>query len=175
VADDAARGSLARAAALALAIAAVIVWADQWTKHVVQQHLTFGDVIAVTPFLDLVLVYNPGAAFSFLAAASGWQREFFIVIALIAVGVISWMIVRHHTKRLFVVALALLLGGAIGNLIDRVVLTAVVDFLHFHAGRWYWPAFNVADSAITIGALLLVADSFRSARPAAHVSPTGEP
>ncbi|MCU0869242.1 MAG: signal peptidase II [Burkholderiales bacterium] len=168
------RRDASRALGAAWVVAAIVVALDQWTKHLVQQALVYGESVRVTGFLDLVLVYNPGAAFSFLAGASGWQREFFIAIALFAVGFITWMIVRHRDKPMFVLALSLLLGGAIGNLIDRVVLTAVVDFLHFHAGPWYWPAFNVADSAISVGAVLLVRDSFRTGRVEPPTPSTGE-
>jgi signal peptidase II len=146
--------------ALATAVAAL----DQFTKHVVQQHLKYGDSVPVTFFFDLVLVFNPGAAFSFLSDAPGWQRWFFVAVALVACGVVSVLLLRHRGKVLFPAALGLILGGAVGNLVDRVMLGAVVDFLHFHAGHYYWPAFNVADSAITVGAALLVLDSFTGSR-----------
>ena len=159
-----------RSAALRwFALAAAVVALDQWTKHVVQQSLHYGDSVPVTFFLDLVLVFNPGAAFSFLSDGSGWQRWFFVAVALVVAPVVSVLLLRHRDRRLFSAALGLILGGALGNVIDRFVLGAVVDFLHFHAGKYYWPAFNVADSAITVGAALLVLDSF-SVR---HRSPTG--
>ncbi len=141
-------------------IAAVVVAIDQWTKIEVQQHLKYGDSIPVTRFFDLVLVFNPGAAFSFLSSASGWQRELFIGIALVASTFMATLIVRHRTNLVFAFALTMILGGAIGNVIDRWMLGAVVDFIHVHAGEHYWPAFNLADSAITLGAVLLVLESF---------------
>lgn len=146
------------------ALAATVVAVDQVTKHVVQQHLRYGESVPVSFFLDLVLVFNPGAAFSFLSEAPGWQRWFFVAVALAASVVVSVLLLRHRGPALLSVALGLILGGAVGNVIDRLVLGAVVDFLHFHAGPYYWPAFNVADSAITVGAGLLVYDSFASSR-----------
>lgn len=146
------------------ALAFVVAGLDQWSKHVVQQHLVYGDSIPVTGFFDLVLVFNPGAAFSFLSSASGWQRELFIGIALAASLFMATLIVRHRTRLLFGFALGMILGGAIGNVVDRWMLGAVVDFLHFHVAGYYWPAFNLADSAITCGAVLLVWDSFREQR-----------
>ena len=156
-------------------LASLVVVLDQISKHVIQQRLGYGESINVTPFFDLVLVYNPGAAFSFLSDAPGWQRDFFIAVGLIACAFITWLLFRHRDKPMFCLALALVLGGAVGNLIDRFVLTAVVDFLHFHAGRYYWPAFNLADSAITCGAGLLVWDSFfdRRRRPG-HAPASGD-
>lgn len=154
------------------ALAALVVVLDQISKHVIQQRLVYGESITVTPFFDLVLVFNPGAAFSFLSDAPGWQRDFFIAIGLSACAFITWLLLRHRDQPLFCLALALVLGGAVGNLIDRFVLTAVVDFLHFHAGRFYWPAFNLADSAITCGAGLLVWDSFFDRRPRSGTTPT---
>lgn len=144
-----------------LSFAALIVVVDQLTKLAVTRSLTYGQSIAVTPFFDLVLVFNPGAAFSFLSDASGWQRWFFVVLAL-AISV--WLVVllrRHAAEKLLPVALALILGGAIGNVIDRVLFGAVIDFLYFHLGKYYWPAFNVADSAISIGVALMIWDQIR--------------
>ena len=150
-----------------LLLSAVVVALDQLTKHVVQQTVPFGSPIRVTPFFDLVLVYNPGAAFSFLSTAPGWQRELFIGIAAVAAVLIVFLLRRNVADRLFCFALGLILGGALGNLVDRILLGAVVDFLHFHVAQYYWPAFNVADSAITCGAGLLIWDSLRrsNARP----------
>ena len=113
---------------------------------------------------DLTLVYNRGAAFSFLAGASGWQRWFFTGLGVAAAIFIVWLLARHGTQRLFSFALALILGGAIGNVIDRVARGQVVDFLLVYWQRWHWPAFNVADSAITVGAVLLIVDEFRRVR-----------
>lgn len=142
------------------ALAALVVGLDQLSKHAVRQAFVFGESVPVTPFFDLVLVFNPGAAFSFLSDASGWQREFFIAVALGASAFVSFLIVKHRDKPLFCFALALILGGALGNLVDRVVLGAVVDFLHFHVAQYYWPAFNLADSSIFCGAAVLVWESF---------------
>jgi signal peptidase II len=143
------------------ALAALVVVLDQLTKYWVSASFGYGEARAVTGFFNLVLTYNKGAAFSFLAAASGWQRGFFIVIALIAIVVISVLLARHVGDKLFCISLALILGGAIGNVLDRIAFGYVVDFLDFHIAGWHWPAFNLADSAITAGAVLLVVDSFR--------------
>jgi len=140
--------------------AAVIVLADQLVKWVVLSQLRPGEPIAVTGFFNLVLVFNRGAAFSFLADAPGWQRPFFIAVALIAAAIVSWMLWRYPARRLLCAGLALILGGALGNLWDRVAFGHVVDFLDFHAMGWHWPAFNIADSAISVGAGLLIAESF---------------
>jgi signal peptidase II len=148
-----------------LALAGVLVVLDQISKLVVLRWLAPGRTVEVTPFFNFVLVYNPGAAFSFLAQAPGWQRGLFIAIALVASAWIVFLLRRHWRETLFSFALALILGGAVGNLIDRVVYGAVVDFLDFHAAGWHWPAFNVADSAITVGAVLLVWDGFFGRRP----------
>ncbi len=142
------------------ALALLVVLLDQLTKYWVSRAFEYGEARAVTGFFNLVLTHNQGAAFSFLASAGGWQRGFFIVIALVAIVVISVLLVRHAGERLFCLSLALILGGAIGNVIDRIVLGYVVDFLDFYVSGWHWPAFNLADSAITAGAVLMVADSF---------------
>jgi len=147
-----------------LAVSAGVVALDQLSKHVVREVLAGGRSIRVTPFFDLVLILNPGAAFSFLSSAPGWQRELFIGIALAASVLIVYLMRKHAADRVFCLGLGLILGGAIGNLIDRVHLGAVVDFLYFHLGEYYWPAFNLADSAITCGAGLLIWDSVRRAR-----------
>jgi signal peptidase II len=147
-----------------LAVSAGVVMLDQWSKHLMHQALTYGHSIRVAPFFDLVLVLNPGAAFSFLSSAAGWQRELFIGIALAASALIVYLLRRHAAERLFCFALSLILGGAIGNVIDRFRLGAVVDFLHFHLAQNSFPAFNLADSAITCGAGLLIWDSLRRSR-----------
>jgi signal peptidase II len=143
-----------------LALSALVLVLDQVTKLVVVQRFALGERLALVPgWLDLTLVYNRGAAFSFLAAADGWQRWFFIVIGVAASAFILWLLVRHGSQRMFALALALILGGAIGNVIDRVFHGQVVDFVLAHwQDRWYFPAFNVADSAITVGAVLLILD-----------------
>jgi len=144
-----------------LALSATIVAADLATKAWVTRAFTPGDVITVTSFFNLVLVYNTGAAFSFLADAGGWQRWFFMTVSAIVSVVIVWLLRRHDGDRLMACALALVLGGALGNLYDRVTLGKVVDFVQLHAAGYYWPAFNVADSAISVGVVLLVWDSIR--------------
>ena len=147
-----------------LLIAAVVVVLDQATKYVAVSALSGEPPLAVTSFFNLLLVYNRGAAFSFLAGMGGWQRELFSVIAVVASIWIIWMLRRYSQQTLFCIALSLVLGGAIGNLIDRLTVGAVVDFLDFHAFGWHWPSFNVADSAISCGAVLLIWDGLRSSR-----------
>lgn len=144
-----------------LALSGAILILDQLTKFAITETFRAGEVLEVTPFFNLVLVYNPGAAFSFLASATGWQRPFFIAVALVASVWIVWLLRRHPEQKLFCLALSLVLAGALGNVIDRVLFGAVIDFLDFHAFGWHWPAFNVADSAITCGAALLIWDGFR--------------
>jgi len=139
-------------------LAAVIVALDQLSKQAIERVFEYGDVHPITGFFNLVLTYNRGAAFSFLASASGWQKSFLIAIALVASAVILFLLARHGAQKLFSLALALILGGAIGNVIDRVAYGHVIDFLDFHWRGWHWPAFNVADSAIVGGAALLVVD-----------------
>ena len=146
-------------------IAAAVLALDQATKYAVERFLAYGERLAVVPgFLDLTLVYNRGAAFSFLAQAGGWQRWFFIGIGAVATIFIVWLLTKHGSQRLFAFSLALILGGAIGNVVDRIVRGHVVDFVLLHWQRFHWPAFNVADSAITVGAVLLVVDELRRVR-----------
>jgi signal peptidase II len=145
-----------------LALATVVVVLDQVSKAAILALLAPGERMPVIPFFDLVLAFNTGAAFSFLADASGWQRGFFIAIAIGATGLILHLLRRHANDRLFCAGLGFVLGGAIGNLWDRVTLGHVVDFLLVYADGHYFPAFNVADSAITIGAGLLIWDGLRS-------------
>jgi len=147
--------------ALWLTIAAGVAFADQITKLWLASKLAPGAAVAVTGFFNLVHVYNTGAAFSFLANEGGWQRGFFVAVAIVAAVVIVVLLRRHAAERFFCAALALILGGALGNLFDRIVLGKVVDFLDFHAFGWHWPAFNLADSAITVGAALLILESFQ--------------
>ncbi len=141
-------------------VAAAVIVLDQLSKWGVLAKFLPGEALELTRFFNLVLVFNKGAAFSFLSAASGWQTAFFLVIALGAALAVSVLLLRATGTRLFRLALALILGGALGNAIDRLRFGRVVDFLDFHAGAWHWPAFNVADSAITVGALLLIVESF---------------
>ena len=149
-----------------LALAAAIVAADQLSKYAAVHYLMVNKSVAVTSFFNLVLVYNAGAAFSFLSDAAGWQRLFFIAIAAIASVWIVCLLRKYPHQRLFAIALSLVLAGAIGNLIDRIRVGAVIDFLDFHALGYHWPAFNVADSAITCGAALLIWDALRPRRKA---------
>ncbi|MBI4755372.1 MAG: lipoprotein signal peptidase [Betaproteobacteria bacterium] len=176
---EGARGSVAIPAAVGssrrllrwLGLAVLVVLLDQASKLWIAALLPYGRSIRVGPILDLVLVYNPGAAFSFLSDAGGWQRWFFIVLAA---GVSVWIVAlirRHAREFLLPLALSLILGGAVGNLIDRVVVGAVVDFLYFHLGSHYWPAFNVADSAITVGVALMLWQQLRPARCGAGAAP----
>ncbi|CAM3754617.1 signal peptidase II [Roseateles saccharophilus] len=147
-----------------LLIAAVIVLADQFTKILIVGSFQLGESHPVTSFFNLVRAHNFGAAFSFLHGASGWQRWFFLGLGLAAAAFIVWMLRRHGHQKLFAWALTLILGGALGNVIDRAIHGYVVDFIQVHAGGWYFPAFNVADSAITIGAILLILDELRRVR-----------
>lgn len=141
--------------------AAAIVLADRLTKLWMLEAFVPGERLSVTGFFNLVLVFNKGAAFSFLAGASGWQTPVFAAISSIASVIIAVLILRNTGNRVLCAALALILGGALGNLWDRVAEGRVTDFLLFHYAGWSWPAFNVADSAITVGAAMLIIDSFR--------------
>ena len=143
---------------------------DQLSKTWVLRTLLPEQVIRLTDHLNLVLVFNKGAAFSFLAAAGGWQTPLLIAVALLAMGLMLWMLWRTAGATHFHWALTLILSGALGNLIDRLRFGQVVDFIDVHAFGWHWPAFNVADSAISIGAVLLIIDSLR--QPALAVSTT---
>ena len=149
-----------------LAVSVLVIALDLITKAIIQKSLTPGETVVVTPFFNLVLAFNTGAAFSFLADAGGWQREFFIAMTVVISIFLLWMMRHHPHNRLLCLALALVFGGAMGNLYDRVVLGHVVDFIQLHAGGRAFPAFNVADSAISVGAVLLILDSFR--KPAAQ-------
>ena len=147
-----------------LALATVVVVLDQASKAWVLGSLHLMERHIVTSFFNLVLVFNPGASFSFLADAGGWQKWFFVVLAL---GISLWLLGllrRHAQERLLPAALSLILGGAIGNVIDRLRFDAVVDFLDFHLAGYHWPAFNVADSAITVGVALMLWHQFRFAK-----------
>ena len=147
-------------------LALAIIVADHLTKWWVTASLDYQEFIPVLPFFSLVLVHNTGAAFSFLADASGWQRWFFVSIGVIATVIIVRLLKRHAHEPRLAFSLALVLGGALGNVIDRVALGYVVDFLYFHYRGFAWPAFNVADTAISIGATLLIWDSLLG-KPAA--------
>lgn len=144
-----------------LSISAVIVAVDLYTKYLIQKSFEYGEHLTITSFFDLVRYHNEGAAFSFLANAGGWQKLFFTAVSIVAIVVITYLLRKHSTQKLFCFGLALVLGGAIGNLYDRITLGYVVDFLFFHYDTLYWPAFNVADSAICVGVGLLLLDSFQ--------------
>ena len=142
------------------AAAALLVILDQVTKWLIAGAFRYGELREVTGFFNLVLVYNKGAAFSFLADAPGWQQPVLVTFALAAAVFISFFIARNTEKKIFCAGLTLILGGAVGNVIDRLRFGHVVDFLDFHAFGWHWPAFNVADSGITVGAILLILEGF---------------
>lgn len=142
-----------------LSISAVVVALDVYTKHLIQHALGYGEHLRVTGFFDLVRYHNEGAAFSFLADAGGWQKWFFTAVSVVAIVVITYLLKKHSENKLFCWGLALVLGGAVGNLYDRLTLGYVVDFLHFYYQQFAWPAFNVADSAICVGAILLFLES----------------
>lgn len=143
-----------------LGLATIVIFLDQVSKLWISNNFSYAENLAVTDFFNLVLVHNTGAAFSFLSGAGGWQRWFFSAIAVIASIWITWLLHKHNENKLFCLALALILGGAFGNLIDRVTYGYVVDFLDFYWKNYHFPAFNVADSAVTCGAGLLILESF---------------
>ena len=143
-----------------LGLAALVIILDQISKLWISNHFAYGETRAVFGYFNLVLAHNAGAAFSFLSDAGGWQRWFFTAIAVIAAVWITWLLRKHQQEKLFCFALALILGGALGNLIDRIAYGYVVDFLDFYWGAYHFPAFNLADSAITCGAALLILQSF---------------
>ena len=147
-----------------LALALIIVLADQFTKVLILGYYQLGDATMVTSFFNVVRVHNTGAAFSFLASAGGWQRWFFTCIGIVATLFIVWMLRSHGGQKLFAFALSCVLGGAVGNVVDRLLHGYVVDFLDFHYAGWHFPAFNVADSAISIGAACLILDELLRVR-----------
>ena len=154
-----------------LGLAVIVILLDQITKMLILGAFQLGDSMPVTSFFNLVRVHNTGAAFSFLAGASGWQRWFFITLGIAASGFIIWMIRSHPTQKLFCFAVSMIMGGALGNVLDRALHGYVVDFLQFRFGflepifhRGYFPSFNVADSAITLGAICLILDEILRVR-----------
>lgn len=149
-----------------LGLALALFIADQFTKVLILGYYQLGDTTRITSFFNIVRAHNSGAAFSFLAAASGWQRWFFTAIGIAAAGFIIWLLRSHAGQRLFSFALACVLGGAIGNVVDRLLRGYVIDFIQVHWHGWYFPAFNVADSAITIGAACLILDELLRVRRA---------
>jgi len=147
-----------------LGLALILVIADQFTKVLILGAYKLGDSTYVTSFFNVVRAHNTGAAFSFLAGASGWQRWLFTGIGVAATIFIVWMLRSHAGQKLFSFALACILGGAVGNVVDRLLHGYVVDFLQFHYAGWYFPAFNVADAAITLGAVCLILDELLRVR-----------
>ena len=147
---------------ISLSIALIVLALDLTSKYWVESALEFGQKIPLTSFFNLVLTYNPGAAFSFLSEESGWQRWFLSGIAGSAALLIIYLLNKYKHEKLFCMSLSLILGGALGNLYDRITLGHVVDFLDFYIGNYHWPAFNIADSAIFIGAALMIYESFQS-------------
>jgi signal peptidase II len=150
--------------ALWLGIALLVLVLDQFTKVLVLGVFQLGDSTSITSFFNLVRVHNHGAAFSFLAGAGGWQRWFFTGIGVAAAIFMVWMLRSHPGQKLFSLAISLILGGAIGNVIDRLLYGYVVDFLDFYWGTWHFPAFNVADAGISVGAALLILDEILRVR-----------
>jgi len=142
-------------------ISACVAALDLYTKYLIQNAFAYGEQLPLTSFFDLVHYHNQGAAFGFLADAGGLQKWLLAAISIIAIIVMTYLIGKYRTEKLFCTGLSLVLGGAIGNLYDRVTLGYVVDFLNFHINNLYWPAFNVADSAICVGVALLLLDSFK--------------
>jgi signal peptidase II len=142
------------------AVAVLVIVLDQYTKLLAESDLDYGRPVEVLSWFNLTLQYNTGAAFSFLSDAGGWQRYFFSAVALaISVALMIWLYTMPRAEKLLAAALALILGGALGNLWDRLVLGHVVDFISVHYGGWYFPAFNLADAAISVGAALMIFDS----------------
>ena len=139
-----------------LAIAVITLLLDQLSKWSALSNLQLGVPEVVLPFMNWLLLFNPGAAFSFLAQSSGWQRWFFTVLGLAASAYIVWLLHKSLSDKMLCWALSLILGGALGNVLDRIMYGAVVDFIDLHYGNWHWPAFNIADSAICIGAALII-------------------
>ncbi len=147
-----------------LALACIVIVADQFTKALIVNAFQYGDSVYVNAILNIVRAHNTGAAFSFLAGAGGWQRWFFVGLSVVAAVFIVVMLRRHGKQALFATALSLILGGAVGNVMDRLWHGYVVDFIQVHWADWYFPAFNMADSAITLGAVLLIWDELRRVR-----------
>jgi signal peptidase II len=138
----------------------LVILLDQATKQIAEALLTYAQSVNVLPIFSFTLLYNKGAAFSFLSEQAGWQRWFFILLALgVSMVLVAWLRRLKQEERWTAVALALIIGGALGNVIDRILFGQVIDFLHFHYGDHYFPAFNVADSAISIGVAVMLLDA----------------
>ena len=148
-----------------IVIAFLIVILDLISKQWIFNHLDFGSALVISPFFNIVHFQNTGAAFSFLSEASGWQRYFFIVVSLIAIVIITRLMRERLKQPLLCLALAFVLGGALGNLCDRSYYGFVIDFIYIHYEAYYWPAFNVADSFISIGVALILYDAFKNKKP----------
>jgi signal peptidase II len=150
-----------------LVLTLAVVGLDQWTKRIVVDSFAEFDSVVLLPVLELMRLHNEGAAFSFLAGASGWQRWVFVALGVgVSIGIAVWLFrLPSRGHRLLAAALSLVMGGAIGNVIDRVRFGYVVDFIRVHYEQWYFPAFNIADSAITVGAALLILDSLLHVKP----------
>jgi len=151
----------------------IVIGLDQWSKLAVLQHFAEYESLPITDFFNLVLIYNPGAAFSFLASHTGWQRWFFVILAVVICAWLIHLIWKHRNESLQPAAFALVVGGAIGNVIDRLIWGKVVDFLDFHLAGLHWPAFNLADSAIFLGVALMILAQIMENRGAKHS--TGNP
>jgi signal peptidase II len=147
---------------LGLALGVVVL--DQLSKTLILGSFQLNDSRALTSWFNLVRVHNTGAAFSFLAGASGWQRWFFVGLGAVASAFIVWMLKKHPGQKLFCFAVTMIMGGAVGNVVDRLLHGYVVDFIQVHYGGWYFPAFNLADSAITLGAICLILDEILRVR-----------
>jgi signal peptidase II len=144
-----------------LSLSVIVILLDQWTKQLAEANILFAQRIPVMPFFDLTLQYNTGAAFSFLADAGGWQRWFFTTLAFIVSAVLTiWLVKEPAGKKWLPIALTLIIGGAIGNVIDRLLHGHVIDFILWYVDNYYWPAFNIADSAIFVGAIMMFVDGF---------------
>lgn len=145
-----------------LSVTAVVIIIDQLTKWVMSSWLSLYETVSIMPFFNLTMAHNTGAAFSFLAQAGGWQRWFFVGLAMVISLVLIVWLRKVTDKTIEALSISLILGGAIGNVIDRINLGYVIDFLDVYYGNYHWPAFNIADSAIVVGACLLIIDSFRT-------------
>ena len=144
-----------------LIIAVAVILLDQTTKWWALSHLQLGIPQEVFSWMNWLLLFNPGAAFSFLAQEVGWQRWFFTILGLLAAAYIVWMLRKNQEEPMLNWALSFILGGALGNVADRIMYGAVVDFIDWHYGNWHWPAFNIADSAISVGAVLIILNELR--------------
>ncbi len=153
-----------RSLLLWLGLALLIAVLDQLSKIGIAHVLHDGQILRLTSFFNLILAYNKGAAFSFLASQSGWQRHFFAIISIVAILLIMYLLKKHAHQTLFCLSLSLILGGAVGNLIDRLLYGHVIDFLDVHALGWHWPTFNIADCGITMGAILFIIDELKRVR-----------